>query len=39
MNQGLEDSRAVHDLPKSARDKSIRYTVKPSGSTEADFDL
>ena len=39
MNKGLEDSRAVYDLPKSARDKSMTYTVEPSGSTEADFDL
>lgn len=39
MNKGLEDSRAVHDLPKSARDKSITYTIEPSGSTEANFDL
>lgn len=39
MNKGLADSRAVHDLPKSARDKSMRYTVEPSGSTEANFDL
>jgi len=39
MNKGLEDSRAVHDLPASARDKSMRYTVESSGSTEANFDL
>lgn len=39
MNKGLEDSRAVHDLPKSARDKSMRYTVEKSGSTEANFNL
>jgi len=39
MNKGLEDSRAIYDLPKSARDKSMTYTVDKSGSTEADFDL
>jgi len=39
MNKGLEDSRAVHALPPSARDKSIRYTIERSGSTEANFDL
>ncbi len=39
MNKGLEDSRAIHDLPESARDKSMKYTVEKSGSTEANFDL
>ncbi len=39
MNKGLADSRAVHDLPPSARDKSMRYTVESSGSREANFDL
>jgi hypothetical protein len=39
MNKGLEDSRAAYDLPESARDKSMRYTVEPSGSAEANFDL
>ncbi len=39
MNKGLEDSRAVHNLPASARDKSLRYTVEEAGSSEAYFDL
>jgi hypothetical protein len=39
MNKGLEDSRAVHDLPASAQDKSIRYTVERAGSAEAHFHL
>ena len=38
-NQGLEDSRAVHDLPNSARDKTIKYTIESSGSKAANFDL
>jgi hypothetical protein len=38
-NKGLEDSRAVHDLPETARDKSMRCTVESSGNTRANFDL
>jgi hypothetical protein len=37
MNKGLEDSRAVHDLPPTSRDKSMKYTVTESGSNEANF--
>jgi len=39
MNKGLADSRAVHDLPALARDKTMRFTIKASGSTAANFDL
>ncbi len=39
INRGLADSRALYDLPKSARDKSMKFTVETSGSTAANFDL
>lgn len=39
MNKGLKDSRAVHDLPKSTRDKSMKYMIEASGSTAANFEL
>lgn len=39
MNRGLEDSRAVHHLPASAQDKSIRYRVEKAGSADAHFNL
>ena len=39
MNQGLMDQRMVYDLPPRANDKSIKFTVPPEGTSEANFDL
>ena len=39
MHDGLEDQRAVHQLPPHTRDKSMRFTVPEEGTPEANFDL
>ncbi len=39
MNKGVEDQRAVHQLPPETRDNSMRFTVPEGGTPEANFDL